>query len=543
MMKSSLYILVFLLCGIAHLPAAFEPLPGDPGNRRILGLGYCAGSYFAYFQGTSLLRSTDGYQWTTAPQQPVGSYSQMATYGDTLILIGQSTLAVTRDGQNWQESTINNLGTRGYILDAGYDGSSFYAASPNGVHKSIDGGVTWTLVAPFEGNTFGSGNARPARMAVSGGNVIVVGDGGIAVSTDGGATFTQKDDGQPIIGTYHLGVTKNAVYALAQIHLYKSTNHGVTWTKVYSEGNAMEMSVDPHGGVYLRNNDGLLKSANGRDWKQVLSFKELGWISNFYPEAAGEIVLYSYSAGTLVARAADLRGGGEPVFRTSTDYSNNWSQSPWFGFYYNEHYPIVYSAHHGWVWVEGPSEESFFGYDFDFGWFYTSNVFYPFLYVFKNASWYYYDVSSPAPAGYVKFPENILVAEHEVGQVPEPAEFVFANLAGHTIVLTDSLGAHRISFNQLTDPTNDGADLFFQLNGKTYKMSTVTVAYTEQLDGPQILIQAVSGVGDTALGSSVQINLKFTKQFSGTHAHIGYAIFDGVPKLGGAGISGTFAHE
>ncbi len=204
--------------------------------------------------------------------------------------------------------------------------------------------ITWTNLGP--GNI--GGRIRSIVINSSNSNEILIGSvsGGIWKSTDGGTTWTAKnDDGNPIsiscmacngntvyAGTGEAWGNTDAVYGGG---IWKSTDFGETWTLLSSTTNTWnfknvkQIRLDPNGNVYAVTKaynykggvgsyyvyGGLYKSADGgRNWSKI---------------GGGSTGVGSYYNGTdvipisssIILFATDSDG----IYRT-TDGGSNWSK-------------------------------------------------------------------------------------------------------------------------------------------------------------------------------------------------------------------------
>lgn len=65
-----------------------------------------------------------------------------------------------------------------------------------------------------------------------------------------------------------------------------------------------------------------------------------------------------------------------------------WIESDWLGYFYQDEFPWVYHANHGWIYC--PEKEDVHGaiyYDLDLGWVYSSKEYYPWIWQFNQDRW------------------------------------------------------------------------------------------------------------------------------------------------------------
>ena len=151
------------------------------------------------------------------------------------------------------------------------DGSTIYAATPGGLSISTDGGATFTNRTTKDG----LGDDEVKGVYADGSTIYAATEGGLSISTDGGATFTNrtKEDGlgdNRVLGVYADGST---IYAATWPGLSISTDGGATFTNrttedglasswvkgVYADGSTVYaatwsgLSISTDGGVTFTN--------------------------------------------------------------------------------------------------------------------------------------------------------------------------------------------------------------------------------------------------------------------------------------------------
>ena len=88
--------------------------------------------------------------------------------------------------------------------------------------------------------------------------------------------------------------------------------------------------------------------------------------------------------GHLCAGTGESEGGGKS--------GTGWKYLDWFGYFWvDETPPWIYHYQHGWVYAYGESTNSIWFYTLDLGWFWTSDSYYPWIYVLNNGAWGIWD--------------------------------------------------------------------------------------------------------------------------------------------------------
>jgi photosystem II stability/assembly factor-like uncharacterized protein len=158
----------------------------------------------------------------------------------------QPTLGVyksTDGGSTWNATSLTFAASaQTYISRLIMDANNpliLFAATNNGLQKTIDGGVTWSTVV--------SGQARDVRINPSNSSIVYCAtNAGIWRSTNGGSSFTQLTaNGLPQTGFVRISLAvtaanSNVVYALyaksdySFMGVYKSSDAGLNWSLKYS---------------------------------------------------------------------------------------------------------------------------------------------------------------------------------------------------------------------------------------------------------------------------------------------------------------------
>jgi photosystem II stability/assembly factor-like uncharacterized protein len=119
------------------------------------------------------------------------------------------------------------------------DAGTIFAASPDGVIASADAGATWRGVW--------SGVVRTLAVARDGLVVAAQSDGSLAVSGDGGQTWSER--AAPVAGGEALSVAADGAVWLgmrigaAEVGVWRSTDQGVSWQRVLSRSGGSTVAV------------------------------------------------------------------------------------------------------------------------------------------------------------------------------------------------------------------------------------------------------------------------------------------------------------
>ncbi|MEJ7712732.1 MAG: Ig-like domain-containing protein [Pyrinomonadaceae bacterium] len=169
-------------------------------------------------------------------------------------------------GVFWDSWVKTNGPEGGYVKAFASTGAGIFAATFNGVYKSVDGGASWTPTS--NGLAF-----TRVYSLIADGTILYVGTrgGGVYKSDDGGVLWTQISAGLPLSLTVHALVANTGVLFAGTDGggIYRSINNGQTWAKSdagLSNANVRALAVDGNV-IYAGTFDGVFRSDDqGLNW-------------------------------------------------------------------------------------------------------------------------------------------------------------------------------------------------------------------------------------------------------------------------------------
>ncbi len=190
-------------------------------------------------------------------------------------------------------------------------GCSFGLRYDGGVHLSTDRGVSWSQL--------NSGGAMLTHAVAidSEGVLYAGGEGGLVFrSVDSGKSWTGSSSGPSYSTINSVAAHPNGdVWAGSNFELDRSTDHGVSWSKV-RDGAVSKVLVDSSGSILI-GGDGIYKSTDaGASWASI-------------GDAVGSQGIRSLALGPgsrLFAGIGSPGGGGKVYF--STDEGSSWTSTP-----------------------------------------------------------------------------------------------------------------------------------------------------------------------------------------------------------------------
>ena len=254
---------------------------------------------------------------------------------------------------------LNSSGTRigGRIvcmaIDPNNTNNLWVGSASGGIWKSTNAGSSWTnvvtnlpvlgvssiIINPSNSNEIyaGTGEVYHTEVGVMGFNVWKTrGTYGIGVikSTDGGNTWTQvmpknSSDLFAVSSMAFLPGTPTTVFACATDGLYRSTNSGTSWSKIYNGNNIRDIAINPSNtniivisvGNMTNPTKGIFRTTNGSN-----ALPTWGKISSGLPSSFdGYINMDNAGAGMLVASVGTSSGTTNNEIYRSTDFGATWS--------------------------------------------------------------------------------------------------------------------------------------------------------------------------------------------------------------------------
>ena len=270
----------------------------DPVNANTLYLG-TGEEYYAYnaLAGVGIYKSTDGgATWTlkgnsTFAGRRINNIVIDPTDTNKWVVCSDSGIYTTTDAGATFTLRLSGTGsalrmhpTNSAILYAAL--GLYYGAASNGIYKSINGGVNWTLLAGGlpASSTMGRieldiHKANPNIVYVAIGKASDYTFGYFGKTTDGGATWTSLTLPTSAGGAnrdtwYNLFVRADPVDAntayVGVVSLYRTTNGGSAWTIItpsHPDMHVLEFDPNNHLNIYTGEDGGLYYSTNqGTAW-------------------------------------------------------------------------------------------------------------------------------------------------------------------------------------------------------------------------------------------------------------------------------------
>lgn len=159
-------------------------------------------------------------------------------------------------------------GAFGEVRASSTGSNVFYATYSRSVHRSVDGGVTWTTLREF------ASQVNSLAVDPTDGNRLYVSvlDHGVFRSEDAGLSFIQVAPAGA--GVWGVGTNGSTTYYASGNQIFRSVDRGQSWAEATSPEQALsKILVDPHNGnvVYSFSGQYLMSSTDGgaSSWLQT----------------------------------------------------------------------------------------------------------------------------------------------------------------------------------------------------------------------------------------------------------------------------------
>lgn len=204
----------------------------DPQNTDTIYVGAWSGD----LDGTTgIYRSPDGgVSWEVTSSHKTSVLAIDPQNPDTIYAAGQGVLKSTDRGQTWSLLSTPCNDVHSFVVDP--QNLTLYAATwPNGLFKSVDGGMTWINIASDLGFRIAGGLALDPQLRTlyaSFGNVKDVNGFETFKTTDGGVTWTALSKRRSVFITSIAvdPLSPSIVYAGTESGIWKSFDGGTTWS-------------------------------------------------------------------------------------------------------------------------------------------------------------------------------------------------------------------------------------------------------------------------------------------------------------------------
>ena len=286
--------------------------------------GSGGGGFFGAISGGGVFVSADnGQTWRGAKGIRAATVFDLAAFNNTLFAgtNGGRIYFSTDGGETWEQPLLN-IATSATVHDFYEFNGRFYVATVgDGVWRLGDSPYKWEKLG-----TTGMTNQNIWALAGSGNNFYAAGNGGVYLSTDGGATWAVRNTGMTYSVIEALAVDGGKIYAgtrqggAANNEVWLSEDNAQNWRRLgngiaadFPAGttNAVYELAVAGGRLFAASTTGVL-AHDGTKWRTVFQGPN---VSSFFSLAVSGNTLYAGSWYHGIARSAD--GGASWAFVNS----------------------------------------------------------------------------------------------------------------------------------------------------------------------------------------------------------------------------------
>lgn len=363
---------------------------------------YSTGPQFA----SNALAEGGGYWVSVGNKGQIGGSANGSTWVNRTSNTQQDLRAVTIGGIWWVAA-----GKDGALMASQLNGDNwikrnppilgdFYAAT-YGAGRYLVGGTGGVLLTSTDTNASSWSAVSSATidriitLAYLNGMFIAGTDKGAVLRSSNGTTWASSPTG--ISGEVRgLAWFNNRYWALVTDASGDSTvlssPVASVWTVEHSEPGAdlHTLAANDSWLASLGYQGNVLSTADAKAWDYQTNVLGTGW-------NVLEVVNNEFIAAGDWGKIAQLTLGTSPesYFGPLLPGGNGWYQSPWLDWVNITYYPLIYKTEQGWWSCAGPglsgNQNSFWFYDFQLGWMWTSTVAYPWFFVSDRNAWSFYD--------------------------------------------------------------------------------------------------------------------------------------------------------
>jgi photosystem II stability/assembly factor-like uncharacterized protein len=352
-------------------------MPAGLSGLRFVGRD-TAYATFAETEGM-IRRTTDGGStWTEHPAGSISAINAMHFWnGRTGVVAGNSGIwRTTNAGASWTRNPAD-FGIRQFYSLAFPTPDTGYVFGNNGSqYKSVDSGVTWTLMASSHTSNLTDAQFLSPRV----GYVLSAGTN-LLKTTNGGVTWAAQSRATGTLRSVQF-VNERTGYTATTGHFYTTRDSGKTWTETPFPYPPTALNVRLRGawGVGVGVGGFITTSADsGKTWTLRSGVSSQIYADVHFPDAHTG---YAVGTGSDIVRTADggatwsllprdtlldnslwsvhfvtpnvgYVGGGNGIFKT-TNGGQSWTRSFWDPSSYDYFYALQFFGDTGWAAGQGP---------------------------------------------------------------------------------------------------------------------------------------------------------------------------------------------
>jgi photosystem II stability/assembly factor-like uncharacterized protein len=254
--------------------------PGGPQRWNAIASSSDGAKLAAGASGYVFTSTDSGATWTSRSNSGTHTWTSLASSSDGAKIIGTvnggQALRSTDSGVTWT-SLAGSPSVYWYDVASSADGSKYIGATASGIYVSTDSGATWTQRSAVSAISVAmSADGAKAVASVNAGSVYTSADSGTTWTAQAGAgtrawnAVASSSDGAKLVAVANAG------------YIYTSTDSGVTWTQqtaagsrnwysVTSSADGSKFAAGVNGGYIYNSTD------SGATWTQQTNAGSRAW--------------------------------------------------------------------------------------------------------------------------------------------------------------------------------------------------------------------------------------------------------------------------
>ena len=290
---------------------------------------------FAAASNLGIISSSNGIDWAISGKglasPPAGN---LIVTGGKWFSSSKGIFYSSNGGQNWTNRGFSSSFVQSMIIQSGI---SYAAVSGEGVYKSTDDGITWTLT------NNGLLNLQTNSICSDGINVFVATNSGVYVSLNQGGSWSFSGFSGTLVSK--LSSLGGVIFATTSngrstTGFYKSTNSGTSWQAIVGLPDVAveKIAVSPNAIYAVINNGIFFSNDNGSSWKETNPvFRNMN-VQSMYASLtdlfiAGDNKILKFTGNSIVnlsdnspfiysGNIADMTMNDSELLVAVTDYNN-----------------------------------------------------------------------------------------------------------------------------------------------------------------------------------------------------------------------------
>lgn len=349
-----------------------------------------------------ILRSVSGGSWTQVTSPVFDTLQDVIFAEGRFLAVGWlGTILESVDGRSWEVRTV---GSQQLLNAMAYGNGVYVAVGPVGaILRSLDG-RNWGPV--------NSGVSAPLERVIhADGRFFATGAFGTLLSSEDGLTWTRRETGtqRPVNGISYGG---DRFLAVGPDNLVLESMDGNDWQRIFPPQESLDIGLlDLRDVAYGADSFYIVGSAGNiitfdpvtREWRKLTPVGNQTLTAIVF----GDRFLAVGEQGTLLTSLVPGNLAPSQILGNPYDLGQGWRYLDWFGAYHDTYFPWILHETLGWIFIHGAAPNDVWFYFDQDGWYWSTDVIYPWIYDSNVASWLFYDRGSDNPRYFYHYNQQV----------------------------------------------------------------------------------------------------------------------------------------